>query len=347
MYGVGVIGAGPGVSALHLPTLAALADRFRVVHISDAGSGRAAGLAAGAGARSSTGERELLADPDVDVVAVCSPPAEHARQVVAAAAAGVRAVFCEKPLALTVDEAHLAVQACREAGTVLLLGTNHLFDPAWDRAMRRLARSAAEVRAVTITLAVPPNTRYHRAVSEIVGQSGAVTRTPPDLADPRVAAGIVRQLLLGLGVHDLPGLRQLIPRIDEVVSARALPPVGYAVTARGGDAVLQMHALLLPSGADALWRVSIATDRERVDVDFPPGFVHVGSGRVRVEHADGSATEEVVEAGDGYLAQWTALADLLDGPGPVPFADDRLLQDASYALGLADAAAALAGGEER
>ena len=44
-WGVGVIGAGPGVAALHLPTLERLRDVFTIVHIADRGSGRATELA--------------------------------------------------------------------------------------------------------------------------------------------------------------------------------------------------------------------------------------------------------------------------------------------------------------
>ncbi|KEP73896.1 dehydrogenase, partial [Microbacterium sp. SUBG005] len=54
---------GAGVAALHAPTLARVADDFRLVHVSDAGSGRAAVIADRFGARSSTGIDELLADP--------------------------------------------------------------------------------------------------------------------------------------------------------------------------------------------------------------------------------------------------------------------------------------------
>ena len=64
VWGVGVIGAGPGVSALHLPTLDRLADRFRVVHVADAGSGRAGELAARNGVPASSGTSALLADPN-------------------------------------------------------------------------------------------------------------------------------------------------------------------------------------------------------------------------------------------------------------------------------------------
>src|SRR6478736_5862903 len=39
-WNVGVLGAGPGVAALHLPVLGGLDELFRVVHIADAGSGQ-------------------------------------------------------------------------------------------------------------------------------------------------------------------------------------------------------------------------------------------------------------------------------------------------------------------
>ena len=113
-YGVGVIGAGPGASALHLPTVARLADLFEVVHIADSGSGRAEALAQQMGALWSVGEEALLADPKVDVVAICSPPEHHARQTLAAIEAGKRAILCEKPIALTYDDAQSVIEACRD-----------------------------------------------------------------------------------------------------------------------------------------------------------------------------------------------------------------------------------------
>src|SRR6478735_7665188 len=127
-WGVGVIGAGPGVAALHLPTLERLRELFSVVHVADNGGGRAAELAARVGATASQGAAELLADPAVDVVAICSPPGEHARQIREAIAAGKRAILCEKPLATSEAEAEEVVDACRRAGVVLFVATNHLYD---------------------------------------------------------------------------------------------------------------------------------------------------------------------------------------------------------------------------
>lgn len=336
-WNVGIIGAGPGVAALHLPVLGRLAELFKVVHISDSGSGRARALAGQLDARWSEGDAELLADPLVDVVAVCSPPAEHARQVQAAVAAGIRAIFCEKPLATTREEAEAVIAACRTAGTVLLVGTNHLYDSAWGRAKHHLVALGGQVQAVSVTLALPPNDRYHRLVAE-GGPFQAATRGRPDLGNPAVAAQVLRQLVIGLAIHDLPAVRDIAPRIDEVVYARIAPPIGYLVGYRSGRVLVQLALTMLPDGPDALWRMSVATSHDRIEVDFPPAFVHAGSAVTRVRSVDGLWTEYPRDSEDGYLTEWRLLASLLEGVAPVEY--DELLADSHYAIDLADAAAA-------
>lgn len=337
--GVGVIGAGPGVRALHLPTLSRLAGDFAVVHISDAGSGQAAGLAEQLGARASTDIADLLADPAVAVVAICSPPALHSSHILASVAAGAKAVLCEKPIALTSADAEAVVDACRAAGSVLVVGTNHLFDPAWGRAKHHLDLGGGPIHAVSVTLALPPNGRYHELVTESVTELAAASKAPhrsPDWSDAAVAASIVRQLVLGLGIHDLPALRDIVPSLDEVVYARPLPPLGYAIGARGGDTLVTLVAVMLPDGADALWRMSIGTSLDRLDVDFPPAFVHAGSARARVSAPDARITDYPPDRDDGYVAEWRALAGLLDEGRSVEY--DGILEDALYAVRLADAA---------
>ena len=336
---VGVIGAGPGVAALHLPTLARLSDLFAVTHVSDAGSGRAAALAERAGARWSTGTEELLADPDVDVVAICSPPEEHAGQILAAVAAGKRAIFCEKPVATSVADAEKAVDACRAAGIPLVVGTNHYYDPAWGRARHHLSASGGPVVSISVTLALPPNGRYHDVVTEISVPFAA--RAAPDLSRTEVAAGVVRALLTGLAIHDLPLVRDLAPRFERVAFARALAPIGFAVGFFASGVPVQFTTVMLPGGADALWRITVTTARDRLDVTFPPAFVHAGSAGVRVLTADGRDTTYDRGPDDGYLAEWRALAELIDSGIPVEY--DELLDDVRYSVGLADRAAALAG----
>jgi len=79
-----------------------------------------------------------LADPRVQAVALATPHTLHVEQVVAAARAG-KAVFCEKPLALTRADAERAITACREAGVVLATGQ----DKRHWASMREQARVVA------------------------------------------------------------------------------------------------------------------------------------------------------------------------------------------------------------
>lgn len=336
-HGVGIVGAGPGVSALHLPTLARLPEHFTVVHVADAGSGRAAGLAARTGASSSIGVDAILADPAVEILAICSPPAAHAAQIIAGVEAGKRAIFCEKPIGTTVPEAEAAVEACRRARVPLIVGTNHFYDPAWGRARHHLQASGGPVVSISVTLALPPNGRYHDVVTEL--ESPLAGRPAPDLTRPEVAAGVVRQLLTGLAIHDLPLVRDLAPAFERVVFAGPVAPLGYAVGFVASGIPVQLTTVMLADGADALWRITVTTTQDRLDVAFPPAFVHVGSASVRVLAADGRDTTYAIEAEDGYLAEWRALAQALSDGVPVEY--DELLDDVRYGLRLAEDAAAL------
>lgn len=72
---------------------------------------------------------EVLADREVQAVALASPHGIHAEQVIAAAAAG-KHVFVEKPFTLSKASAEASVAACAKAGVVLALGHNRRFLPA-------------------------------------------------------------------------------------------------------------------------------------------------------------------------------------------------------------------------
>lgn len=278
MWSVGVIGAGPGVSALHLPTLARLAEQFRVVHVADSGSGRADELAVRVDARASSSVEALFRDERVQVALVCSPPAEHAAHMRAALEAGVAGILCEKPLATTVDEAEELVSACRERGVALVIGTNHLYDPGWVQARRAIAELRAPIDTVTVTLSLPPNDRYHRLVTELHDEAAAAVRYPPPGLPAHVQAGIVRQLVSGLGVHDLSAVRDLLPGFDGVSFARFVAPLGYVVGYRAGRAYVQLAAVMREEGADARWRLAVSaaarastsTTRPRLCTRVPP-----------------------------------------------------------------------------
>jgi predicted dehydrogenase len=72
---------------------------------------------------------DVLADPAIDAVILCTPHSLHTGQVLAAASAG-KHVFCEKPLALSRADAERSVAACREAGVVLGIGHERRLEPA-------------------------------------------------------------------------------------------------------------------------------------------------------------------------------------------------------------------------
>ncbi len=64
---------------------------------------------------------KLVADPNIDLIDVCLPPALHADTTVAALTAG-KHVFCEKPIALTTAEADRMVKTAGRSGKLLLIG---------------------------------------------------------------------------------------------------------------------------------------------------------------------------------------------------------------------------------
>jgi predicted dehydrogenase len=80
---------------------------------------------------------EMLADPQIDVVDICLPPALHADVAIAALEAG-KHVFCEKPIALKPADANRMVAAAKRAGKQLLVGHVLPFMPEYAFAYRAI-----------------------------------------------------------------------------------------------------------------------------------------------------------------------------------------------------------------
>ena len=76
-----------------------------------------------------------LESPDVDAVLITAPARSHSDLVCRAAAAG-KHVFCEKPMAVTLDEADRAIAAAQAARVVLQVGFNRRFAPGFAAARR-------------------------------------------------------------------------------------------------------------------------------------------------------------------------------------------------------------------
>lgn len=90
-------------------------------------------------ARSTGDWRELVADPEIDVVDITSPNRLHHEMAMAAIAHG-KHVYCEKPLAVTLAEAEEMAEAARRAGVKTMVAFNNVKTPAAMLAKQLIAR---------------------------------------------------------------------------------------------------------------------------------------------------------------------------------------------------------------
>jgi predicted dehydrogenase len=131
--GVGVIGAHRWAEKAHLPGYAA-SERVHLAAICDIDRSRAQAMADEFGiAKIYTDHRELLSDPDVEMVDVCTPTHTHLQLSLDTIAAG-KHVLSEKPLADRAADAFAAAAAADARGIRTKLGFTFRYSPA----MRRL-----------------------------------------------------------------------------------------------------------------------------------------------------------------------------------------------------------------
>ena len=105
--------------------------RSEVLGIASRADGPAQTVAARLGIPRAYGSYEaLLADPDIDAVYIPLPNHLHAEWTIAAARAG-KHVLCEKPLALAADDAQGMVDACHDAGVLLMEAFMYRQHPSW------------------------------------------------------------------------------------------------------------------------------------------------------------------------------------------------------------------------
>ena len=114
------------ISEAHVRAWARHAGRARIVACCDLDPDRAAARAAQVAVEGAEGDppriatdlSDLLADPDIDAIDVCTPHHVHAEAVIAAAGAG-KHISCQKPLAKTIAECDAMIAAARAAGVTL------------------------------------------------------------------------------------------------------------------------------------------------------------------------------------------------------------------------------------
>jgi len=122
---IGVVGTGR-IGTFHAQTLARRVPEAELVGVADARPGGASTLAAELGVREFETPAALLASDDVDAVVIAASSTAHADLVVEAARHG-KAIFCEKPMAMSLPDADRAIGAAEEAGVPLQVGFNRRF----------------------------------------------------------------------------------------------------------------------------------------------------------------------------------------------------------------------------
>ncbi|MBW7916136.1 MAG: Gfo/Idh/MocA family oxidoreductase [Trueperaceae bacterium] len=138
-YGVGIVGAG-NIAAAHVDAIGRTVGAHLVGVASRSPAGAAA-LAAKHGVRAFDSVAALVADPAVDVVAVCTPSGAHLEPALQAVAAG-KHVIVEKPLEVSVARAEEIVAAAERAGVAVAT----IFMSRFADANAFLHRAAAEGR---------------------------------------------------------------------------------------------------------------------------------------------------------------------------------------------------------
>lgn len=140
----------------------------------------------------------VLKDPEVDAVVLATPHSAHVAQIVAAAEHG-KHVFCEKPLALTKEEASRAAEAVEAAGVVLGLGYNRRLHPEMVNLRHRIRNGELGVILHTESTMTFPNA---------LSLSGAQWRAN---REETPCGG-----LTPMGVHAVDAMIDLCGEIDEV-----------------------------------------------------------------------------------------------------------------------------------
>lgn len=150
---------------------------------------------------------EVIANPDVDAVAICSPTNTHADLIIASAKAG-KDIFCEKPIDLDLKKTIEALKVVEETGVKLQIGFNRRFDHNF-RKIKKLIEDGklGSVHIVNITSRDP---------------------NPPSIEYVKSSGGI----FMDMTIHDFDMARYLVG--SEVVEVYAVgnvlidPKIGEA-----------------------------------------------------------------------------------------------------------------------
>jgi len=237
MLRIGVLGCGR-IGRVHGHTIKAL-DDARVAAVADAMPEAADRLAREVGAVVRTPQAVLEAG-DIDAVVIGTPTDTHFDLIRKAARAG-KAIFCEKPIDMSVDRIRACIEVVEAEGVPFVTGFNRRFDPNFASLRARIAAGdIGAVELVTITSRDP---------------------APPPLSYIARSGGLFRDMM----IHDFDMARFLTGeeflRLHAVGSALVDPAIGDA-----GD--VDTAAVILTTGSGRIYGYD-----QRIEVHGPKGML--------------------------------------------------------------------------
>jgi inositol 2-dehydrogenase len=135
--GVGVLGVGE-MGKRHAENLRRLVPEAKLVAVADVAWQRARQVADELEIEHSFGSLdELVQRKDIEAVLIATPDKFHAQGVRTAAAAG-KHILCEKPVAVTLEDAEAALREVERTKVQLQIGFMRRYDPAYAAAMKRI-----------------------------------------------------------------------------------------------------------------------------------------------------------------------------------------------------------------
>jgi myo-inositol 2-dehydrogenase/D-chiro-inositol 1-dehydrogenase len=292
----GVIGAGL-MGRLHAENLASRVPGAKLVAVADIHRDVAASCAAALGVDQTYESHEaLLAGADVDAVAICTPPDSHAEIIIAAAASG-KHVFCEKPLAADIDAAAGALKAARGRGVKVQLGFNRRFDHRF-----RQAQEAIQSGAVGDVYMV------HTVSRDPVRRAAEVPRFAPEM-------------FLDTTIHDLDMVRFVTGR--EVLTVMAVGHPAQSASPRNAVMLLTLEGGAMATIENS-WLSAEGYD-QRLEV-------YGSKGVATVANEDEASNQELVAQPffvqryfDAYIAEMTAFVEcIVRDEGPLVTGEDGL-----------------------
>lgn len=309
MIRIGVIGL--GWWGKQIVTCLADSPRFKVVAGCDVDTGMAAPFAAQHKLDLVDDYRSLLRRSDIDAVAVVTPHALHEEMVTAAFAAG-KQVFCEKPLALNTASAERMLAARAKAGGALGIGHERRYEPALED-MRRLVESGALGRILHMDANVSHNnfrkmdpSNWRRDPKH--APAGAWTALGIHLGDLFVSfAGEPTRVTARTASQIFP-----VPA-EDFVSAE----IDFASGARGCITCLStppFYGRFTVIGDQGWVEVQ---EGGNVDKGLPSSFVHC--------RPDGSRETRSYAPTNTVRANFEAWADAVEGRAPYRFSTEQLL----------------------